>query len=188
MKVNYETIEPGMAIRTKDNLFLVVATDLRIRNIMEQSITVYDTQFNFLKPVDLFEWQREGNIWNHEPIVEVIPAEQVEFHLVDSGIKSKQTGPDIDMKNGKNFKLVNQLALWHDLYNPAIGKKMPIRIYSEFDLLVDASVRQSPEDYWLVMPDLDGESFAQPISGHMLADKLMTGGFLPLNQVISKRE
>lgn len=79
------------------------------------------------------------------------------------------------LKEAKNYQLINQMGRSHDLYNPSLGEKHPMRVYGSFDLLVDGEVTQSPEDFWIVMNDVDGTSFAQPISGRILAEKLMTG-------------
>lgn len=175
--MTYDSVKPGMGIKTAENMYVVVETDFAIRNILEQSITLYDTKNKQLVYPALFAWQRDNHLWTNVPIVEIIPAEQVSIHM---GAGESQ----VDMEKGKNFALKNELALWQDLYNPSLGKQVPFRIYGKFDLMVDEDISESPEDYWLVMPDLDGKSFAQPISGYMLADKLMTGGYLPLNQVI----
>lgn len=86
----------------------------------------------------------------------------------------------MDYRNGKNFQLINHVGLWHDLYNPALGEGHIFRVYGEFDLLVDEDITQSPEDFWIVSKDLDNETYAQPISGAVLADKLMTGGYVPV--------
>jgi hypothetical protein len=88
----------------------------------------------------------------------------------------------VNLTEGKNYKLINEFGVTHDLFNPGMGKKYPMRVYSKFDLLVDGHITQSPEDFWIIMHDVDGTTFAQPISGYMLAVKLMTLGFVPLNQ------
>ena len=178
MMINYESILPGMGIKTADNMYVVVGTDLSIRNITKQSITLYDTKHKQLVYPSLFSWQRDYHLWTTVPIVEIIPADEVTIQM---GANVSQ----VNMKKGKNFSLKNELAFWYDLYNPSLGKRTPIRIYNAYDLQVDEYLRTSTVDYWLVRPDIDGEAFAQPISACMLSDKLMTGGLLPLNQVLS---
>lgn len=83
---------------------------------------------------------------------------------------------------GKNYELVNQFGIHYDLYNPSLGKEHLFRIYGKFDLLVDGTITESPSDFWIVMHDLDGTTFAQPIDGNMLATKLMSLAFVPLDK------
>ena len=84
------------------------------------------------------------------------------------------------MREGKNFKLVNEWGIHYDLINPNLGAEFPIRIYGGFDLLVDGTITVSPEDFWIVMLDLDGRPYAQPMNARILAEKLMSGGLIPL--------
>lgn len=90
----------------------------------------------------------------------------------------------MNLQEGKNFKLVNQFGIWHDVQHRAIKDK-PMRVYGKFDLLVDGETTSSPEDFWLVMHDLDGTTFAVPISGSMLAEKLMSRVFVPSEKSFS---
>lgn len=94
----------------------------------------------------------------------------------------------MDLTQGKNFKLLNEFGIHHDLYNPALGKDYLIRIYSKFDLLVDDTIKESPQDYWIVMQDLDGKYFAHPIDAEILAEKLMTLGLVPITQIKMERK
>ncbi|PLS19376.1 hypothetical protein CVD28_02880 [Bacillus sp. M6-12] len=86
----------------------------------------------------------------------------------------------MNLEEGKNYKLINKVGVSYDLYNPSLGKDYPIRVYGKYDLLVNNDTRESPSDFWIVMPDIDGTTFAQPIDGDSLAIKLMTLAFVPI--------
>lgn len=86
----------------------------------------------------------------------------------------------MDLGSGKNFEVVNQVGIAHDLHTPGGPDGLIFRIYDKFDLLVDGHIKESPEDFWLVIPDLDGKSFAVPMDGATLASKLMSGAFTPI--------
>lgn len=92
----------------------------------------------------------------------------------------------MNFEEGKNFKFINEFGIWHDIYLPTLGKEYPMRIYDKFDLLVDGEITESPEDFWAVILDLDGETFAIPISGLILAEKLMNG-WVPLKKDSMKK-
>lgn len=92
----------------------------------------------------------------------------------------------MNLKEGKNYKLINEYGIWHDLYNPALGKDYPMRVYSKFSLLVDGEITCSPEDFWIITHDVDGTTFAQPMSGQILSEKLMTLGFVPFKTPVTK--
>lgn len=89
----------------------------------------------------------------------------------------------MNLKIGKNFKLINEFGIWHDLFNPALGESYVVRIYGKYDLLVDDKINVSPEDYWIALKDLDGLYFVQPLNACILAEKLMTLGFVPLKSL-----
>lgn len=88
----------------------------------------------------------------------------------------------MNLKEGKNYKLNNEFGRWYDLYNPGLGKAFPMRVYGKFDLLVDGKITASPKDFWLITHDVDGTTFAQPINGNILAEKLMSLSFVLLKQ------
>jgi len=92
----------------------------------------------------------------------------------------------MNLTEGKNYKLINDFGIHFDLYNPALGTEFPIRIYSKFDLLVEGKLSESSSDFWIVMQDVDGETFAQPINASILAEKLMTLGLIPIKQISNK--
>lgn len=85
----------------------------------------------------------------------------------------------MNLQEGKNYKLINDFGISYDLFSPSLGKDYPIRIYGKFDLLVDEETAKSSSDFWIVMNDLDGTTFAQPMDGRMLAIKLMTLAYVP---------
>jgi len=81
--MKFEFIEEGMAIKTNDNLYLVVATDLKIRNITNQSITLYDTVQKRLVYPSLFTWERENKLWtDHAEIQEIFPKDRVSIEVI----------------------------------------------------------------------------------------------------------
>lgn len=81
--MKYESIEEGMAIVANDTLYLVVATDLKIRNITNQSITLYDTDQKRLVYPSLFTWERENKLWtDHVEIQEIIPKDRVNIGII----------------------------------------------------------------------------------------------------------
>lgn len=80
--MKYESIEEGMAIKANEVLYLVVATDLKIRNITNQSITLYDTEHKRLVYPSLFTWERENKLWTNVEIQEVIPKERVGIVII----------------------------------------------------------------------------------------------------------
>lgn len=88
----------------------------------------------------------------------------------------------MNLEEGKNYKLINEFGRFYDLHSPGLGKEYPIRIYGKFDLLVDGKTTRSPEDFWMVTLDLDGTTFAQPVNATILAQKLMTLAFIPLQK------
>ena len=88
----------------------------------------------------------------------------------------------LQLKEGKNFKLTNEWGIHYDLVNPNLGADFPIRIYGGYDLLVDGEITVSPEEYWIVMNDLDGQPYAQPMNAQILASKLMSGGLVPIKK------
>lgn len=81
--MNYESIEEGMAVKANDILYLVVATDLEIKNPSAQSITLYDTKYRRLVYPSLFEWGHRNRLWtNTAEIQEVFSKESVQVSIL----------------------------------------------------------------------------------------------------------
>lgn len=104
----------------------------------------------------------------------------INIHLDDETRKGLD---EMSLQEGKNYKLVNEFGTWYDIQRRTIEGK-PMRVYGKFDLLVDGNITASPEDFWLVMHDLDDTTFAVPLSGDMLAIKLMTRAFVPIEKSV----
>lgn len=76
--MDYKNIEEGMALKADNKIYLVVATDFKVNNPLDQSISLYDTEHHLLVYPAIFEIIHRNRLWcNTGDIQAIYPKDKV---------------------------------------------------------------------------------------------------------------